>query len=225
MPDISNEIKTSIEVAIAHTQNLFRVGLRLVLAQQSDLKVVGEAANGPQLLTLIRDLQPHVLLMDVDMPEMEVEASITLIAEVSPSTKTLLLMSHPDETTIFKCLEAGAKGYLSRDSSVTALIKAIHCVHLGEMWIERKVLSRFFAKKVSDHRLVTTENRAPEKELSPREREILCLLCKGLANKEIAEILFIHEKTVKGHLNSIFKKIGVSRRIQAILYAFQHGIH
>ena len=134
------------------------------------------------------------------------------------------MLTPSDEATILKALKAGAKGYLSKDANVSGLIKAIQAVHHGELWIERKLMARFFDEEaIPDSREEDRHLRAKEG-LTPREEEILRFLTTGSTNREIAEALFISEKTVKSHLNSIFRKLNVTRRLQAILYVIKRGL-
>jgi len=129
-----------------------------------------------------------------------------------------------DEAMILKALKAGAKGYLSKDVGISDLIKAIQAVHQGELWVERKLMARFFeGEAIADPKGEDRSGKTKEG-LTPREQEVLRFLTKGTTNKEIAKALFISEKTVKSHLNSIFRKLKVSRRLQAILYAIRRGL-
>jgi two-component system NarL family response regulator len=135
-----------------------------------------------------------------------------------------MLTANKDEATIFKALKGGAKGYLSKDVSISNLIKAIQAVQKGELWIERKLMARFLeVEAVVDS---SREGQAGKLKniMTPREKEVLRFLTTGRTNKEIAKALFISEKTVKSHLNSIFRKLNVTRRLQAILYAIKRGL-
>ena len=213
-----------IRVVIADDHRLFREGIRLILRQEKGIKIVGEAANGPQTIDVISDLKPDVVLLDITMPEMDGIQVIASIKEKSPKTKALMLTASMDEAMILKALKAGAKGYLSKDASVSGLIKAIQAVHQGELWIERKLMVRFFGEEaIPDSREEDRHLRTKEG-LTPREQEVLRLLSTGSTNKEIGEALFISEKTVKSHLNSIFRKLNVTRRLQAILYVIKRGL-
>jgi len=213
-----------IRVVVADDHRLFREGIRLILGQQKDIRIVGEAVNGLQTIDAVENLKPDVVLLDIKMPEMDGIQVITPIRQKSPKTKALMLTAYMDEVKIFESLKAGAKGYLSKDSSVSDLTKAIKAVHRGELWIERKLMSRFFDQEAIAN---SAEGNAPGKTkegLTPREQEVLRQLATGRSNKEIAEELFISEKTVKSHLNSIFRKLNVTRRLQAILYAISRGL-
>jgi DNA-binding NarL/FixJ family response regulator len=213
-----------IKVVIADNQDLFRELLHLALRPERDIEIVGEAADGRQAIDLISDLKPDVALLDCSLSMMEDIEVLQAIREKSLNTKALILASNKDEATIFSALKAGAKGYISKDASISNLIKAIQVVHEGELWVERKKIARFFESEVFAESLGDSQARRPEKELSPREKEILCILASGCTNREIAKSLFISEKTVKSHLNSVYKKLNVTRRLQAILYAVNRGL-
>jgi DNA-binding NarL/FixJ family response regulator len=213
-----------IRIVIADGHRLFREGIRLLLSQEKDIQIVGEAVNGLQTINHVSTLKPDVVLLDITMAEMDGIQIIPPIREKSPKTKALMLTAAMDEATIFKSLKAGAKGYLSKNSSISDLTKAIKAVHRGEMWIGRKFMSKFFDQEaIADSKRRNPRATAKE-ELTPREQEVLSHLTRGSTNKEIAQDLFISEKTVKTHLNSIFRKLKVTRRLQAILAAINKGL-
>ncbi len=218
------KIGDEIRVVIADDQTLFREMLRLVLRRERGIKVVGEAGNGRRTIEVIKDLKPDLVLINSNMPERDGIEVLLAIRDQNLKTKALMLNANRDEDKIFKSLKGGAKGYISKDVSISDLIKAIHAVHRGELWVERKVMAKFFEGEAASHS--EEENRAEElkKVLTPREKEVLSILSTGCTNKEIAQTLFISEKTVKSHLDSIFKKLNVSRRLQAILYAIKRGL-
>jgi len=213
-----------IRIVIADDHGLFREMLRLTLRREGGIKIVGEAVNVRQTIDLISELKPDIVLLNSTMPEMDGIEVLPEIKEKNQKTKALMLTANKDEATIFKALRGGAKGYLSKDVSISNLIKAIQAVHKGELWVERKLMARFLEEEtIANSR---REGRAGKlkKVLTPRENEVLRLLTTGRTNKEIAKALFISEKTVKSHLNSIFRKLNVTRRLQAILYAIKRGL-
>lgn len=213
-----------IKVVIADDHALFREMLRLTMRREGSIKIVGEAANWRQTIDVISDLKPDIVLLDSTMPEMDGIEALPAIREKSLKTKALMIKANKNEAVIFKALKEGAKGYLSKDVCISDLIKAIKAVHIGELWVERKLMARFFDREaIADSK---EEGRAgrPKKVLTPREKEVLCILTTGCTNKEIAQALFISDKTVKSHLNSIFKKLDVTRRLQAILQAIKQGL-
>ena len=213
-----------IRVLIADNHRLFREGLCRILSREQGIQIVGEAVNGLQAINMVKELKPDVVLLDVRMPEMDGIQVIQPIHYKSPKTKALMLTAAVDEAKIFQSLKVGAKGYLSKDSSVSDLVKAIQTVHRGELWVERKLMSRFFDQEAFANSAGGNPRGKTKEGLTPREQEALRHLCAGSTNKEIAEELFISEKTVKSHVNSIFKKLNVTRRLQAILYAINKGL-
>jgi len=214
---------SKIRIVIVEDQRLFREGLRLILNGEESLEVVGEAGNGLQAIDVISSLKPDVVLLDITMPELSGIELIPIIRQKSPETKALMLTASKDEAKVLKSLKAGAKGYLSKNVSTSVLFKAIKVVHEGELWVERKLGANLFHESIAAYSDREYRQKNTKKNLTPREQDVLCLLTKGCTNKEIANKLFISEKTVKSHLNKIFKKLKVSRRLDAVLSAIKLG--
>jgi two-component system response regulator DegU len=213
-----------IKVVIADDHRLFREMLRLALHKEKTIKIVGEAATGRQAIEAIKNIKPDIALLEIILPEMEGLEVLPVIRDKSPKTKVLMLAAHKDEAKIFKALKAGAKGYVSKDASVSDLIKAIQTVHKGELWVERKQMARFFDRETVHSPKGEGQPARRKSVLTAREKEVLSLLSTGQTNKQIAKALFISEKTVKSHLNSIFRKLKVTHRLQAILHAINRGL-
>jgi DNA-binding NarL/FixJ family response regulator len=217
-------MESRIRVVIAHDHKLVRESVCLALSEEESIQIVGQVANRPEAIDGVSKLKPDVVLLNIYIPEMDSVEVIHPIIAKSLKTKILILNHDMEEDMVFQYLKAGAKGYISKDASITDLTKAIHAVHQGELWLERKLIARFFDEEAVV--AATAEDRLGRSEegLTPREQEILRCLTTGCTNKEIAESLFISEKTVKCHLNSIFRKLNVTRRLQAILYAINIGL-
>ncbi len=213
-----------IKVVIADNHGLFREMLRLALHKEKGIKIVGEAADVPQAIEAISNLKPDVALLEIGLSDTDGTEILPAIRENSLKTKALMLASNKDDAVIFNVLKAGAKGYVSKDVSISVLIKAIQTIHKGELWVERRQMARFFDKESVVNPGRGAQPAKKKEVLTRREKEILSILSSGCTNKEIAKALFISEKTVKSHLNSIFKKLNVSRRLQAILYAVNRGL-
>ncbi len=213
-----------IRIVIAGDCRLFREMLRLALRKEKGIKIVGEADNGPQAIEAISNLKPDVALLEIALSDRDGIGILPKIREKSLKTKALMLTADNDETMIFKALKAGAKGYVSKDVNLCDLIKAIQSVYQGELWVERKKMARFFDREAVSNPGRGGRPTGNKEILTPREKEILSILASGCTNKDIAKALYISEKTVKSHLNSIFKKLNVSRRVQAILYAIERGL-
>lgn len=208
-----------IKVLIADDHPVVREGLSAMLGKEQDIQVVGEAENGVEAVNKAKKLQPDIILMDLRMPELDgVEAMCQIRAE-NPDIKFIVLTTYDNDEYIFKGIEAGARAYLLKDAPREELFKAIRAVYRGESLIQPavagKVLDRF-AK-------LSREAQIPEA-LSERELEVLKLMAKGAANKEIATKLFISESTVKTHIQSIFQKLEVGDRTEAVTKALQKGI-
>jgi DNA-binding NarL/FixJ family response regulator len=212
-----------VRLVIVDDHNLFREGLRLILNGLQGVEIVGEANNGIKALEVITDLQPDIVLLDITMPKLNGFEILPLIRQKSPKTKALMISGSMDEKSVIKALEAGAKGYLSKNADVSCLFNAINVVLSGELWVERKLIAKYFDGLLPDcfKRKEVKENT--QNTLTPREQEVLALLVKGFTNKQIGKELFICEKTVKSHLTRIFKKLNVNQRIEAILCALKMG--
>ena len=207
-----------ISVLIADDNTLFREGLRMLLAQEPVISVVGEAADGLQAIRLAEALQPDILLLDIRMPGLGGIEALPQIREKAPGTKVLILSGFSEGELMFQALQLGAKGYLSKLLTHRDLIKAIRATYAGEVWAERKVLSEV----LESLRQKMQEKNPPlsdmQETLTDREHEIVKWVIQGMTNKEIAARLGISDKTVKTHLSNIFNKLKISRRLQLVLH-------
>lgn len=208
-----------ISVVVADEERLFREAIHIILDQDADIEVVGEAANRLQTIETTRDHEPDVILIDISSSKNEGMAVLSEIIRQSPKTKPIALIRVNDEAKILRTLREGAKGYLSKNAPLSDLIKAVKAVDKGELWVQRKLMARFLdGQRVNAFKKKTLVDDKDD-ELTGREREVLNCLIKGCTNKEIAKALFISEKTVKNHLSSIFKKLNVNGRLQAVRHA------
>jgi DNA-binding NarL/FixJ family response regulator len=219
-----------IRVLLADDQTLIRQGIRLLLEIEADIQVVGQAADGLEVLQQVEATHPDVVLMDVRMPKMDgVEATRQLAARF-PEVKVIILTTFEDDETVFEGLKAGARGYLLKDISSEEMAEAVRKVAAGEALIEpritRKVLAEFsrLATATDSHSTSTSRTDSPAIALTEREREVLNALAQGLSNREIAEQLVITEGTVKNHVSSLIDKLGVRDRTQAILKGQELGL-
>lgn len=209
----------AIRIVLVEDHALVREGTRRILEQYPDLKVVGEAGNGQQALELIKRLQPDVLISDIRMPLLNGIEVVRQMKELSPNTRALMLTAYDDDDYILALMEAGASGYLLKTAAASELVESVRSIHAGETMIHPAVAVKVARLWAQHH--PSTGYQAPE-QLSPREREVLQLAAKGLRNKAIADKLNISVRTVEGHFSSIFTKLGVSSRIEAVLYALSH---
>ena len=205
----------TIRILICDDHSVVRQGLKMFLALDAEIEVVGEAANGEQALRLARELQPDVVLMDLLMPGMGGTAATAAIRRELPDVEVIVLTSVLEDKAIYDAMRAGATGYLLKDTEADKLSRAIRAAAAGQVQLSPAVAAR-----------LVREIGAPpmEEPLTERETEVITLLARGYANKEIAAELVIGEKTVKTHVSSILAKLGVASRTQAALHAVRVGL-
>jgi DNA-binding NarL/FixJ family response regulator len=205
----------SIRILIVDDHAVVRQGLRMFLALDEELEVVGEAANGQEAVRQARELGPDVVLMDLLMPVMDGIAATRVIRRELPDVEVMALTSVLDDKTVYEAVRAGAIGYLLKDTQADELCRAIKAAAAGQVQLSPQAALRLMRE--------VQVPESPEK-LTPRETEVLRLLARGMSNKEIGATLIIGEKTVKTHVSSILSKLGVPSRTQAALYAVRIGL-
>ncbi len=205
----------TIRILLVDDHAVVRQGLRMFLTLDSDLEVVGEAADGQQALQMARELKPDVVLMDLLMPVMDGIQAIGALKQIMPDIEVIALTSVLEDSSVVSAIRAGAIGYLLKDTEADELTRAIKAAANGQVQLSPKAAARLMR-----------EVRAPESPevLTERETEVLRLLAKGKSNKEIAHLLTISEPTVKTHVSSILGKLHVSSRTQAALHAARIGL-
>jgi len=208
-----------IKILIADDHPVVREGLSTMLERQEDMEVLGAATDGAAAVQMCEQLRPDVVLMDLRMPELDGVQAMRQIAERQPSIRFIVLTTYDNDDYIFKGIEAGARAYLLKDSPREELFKAIRAVYKGESLIQPSI-----ASKVLDRFATLSRQSQPPELLSEREMEVLRLMATGAANKTIAAQLFISESTVKTHVQSIFQKLDVNDRTEAVTNALQRGI-
>jgi len=208
-----------IKILIVDDHPVVREGIGSMLKREPDFKIVGEASNGLEAIEKVRELIPDVVLMDLRMPELDGVEAITRIRAEKPEVKFIILTTYSDDEYIFKGLAAGARAYLLKDAPRDQLFKAIRAVSQGESLIQPVVASRVLDK------LAELSKKSPSSEtLSEREIEVLGLMAKGASNKDIGDQLSITQSTVKTHITSIFQKLNVATRTEAVTTALRRGI-
>lgn len=213
----------SLRVLVVDDDDLMRAGLRAVLSSDETIEVVGEATTGRHAIERVRALGPHVVLMDVRMPDLDGIAATREILATSPEIKVLILTTFEQGDYIFGAINAGASGFLLKRTRPEELITAVHTVAAGDSLLSpsvtRTVLDRMAKQRVTpgapDRRL---------EELTPREREVLELITRGSSNSEIADALVIEESTVKTHVKRILMKLGLRDRIHAVIFGYESGL-
>jgi DNA-binding NarL/FixJ family response regulator len=214
------QIRLEISVAVVDDQRLFRESIAGMLESEELLRVVGTGSNGVEAVELVRQMRPQVVLMDIRMPEMDgIEATRQIKAEF-PETRVILLATFVKDEYALDGLEAGANGFILKDSSLAGLVAAIRAVYSGEQVIASSITHRMV--QMLGHQTSEKSQRADG--LTEREVEMLRLIAKGMLAKEIARALSVSEKTVRNHLSSIYHKLDIYDRSQAVIYAMKHGL-
>lgn len=211
-----------IKILVVDDHAIVREGVRMILTKETDLAVVGEAADGQEALDLTKRLQPQVVVMDISMPGMGgIEATQT-IRETFPTVQVLALTMHEDETYVFQLLRAGAAGYVLKRAAAQDLVQAVRAAARGEAFLYPSVAR----KVVEDYlkRVEAGEERERYDGLTGREKEILTLIASGSSNQQIAEKLFISIKTVQTHRAHILEKLGLHDRTELVRYAIRKGL-
>lgn len=213
-----------IKIMIVDDQPLVREGLSTLLGLRPEIEVVGTAIDGTDALNKALQLLPDIVLMDIRMPGVNGVEGTKLMKDALPDVKVLILTTFNDSAYIFDALEEGASGYLLKDMPTDTIVQAILTVHHGGV-----VLPKEFTSQVLTELRMKSRNNPAElpirlKELSDREAEVLTHLGEGMNNKEIADILFITEGTVKNHVSNVIQKLGLRDRTQAAIYAVRYGI-
>ena len=211
----------TIRILLAEDHVVVRQGTRQLLECEEDFEIVGEAGDGEEAVRLAQEVKPDIVIMDVAMPKLSGIEATRQIKAILPATSVLVLTGYDYDEYIFSMLEAGAAGYLLKSVSGDELIGAVRAVFAGEPMIHptvlRKLMTRF---KTPAAKPTPASSLLP---LSEREMEVLKVAAKGMSNRDIAHELFISERTVQAHMRSIFNKLGVGSRSEAILYGLKRG--
>ena len=219
-----------IRILLADDQELIRKGLTIILNHQPDLEVVGQAADGAEVIQLAKALRPDVILMDLKMPNVNGIQATRQIVSTQPRAQIIVLTTYDTDEWVFEAIRAGAVGYLLKDATTDTLAEAIRSVMRGESQIDpvvaRRVL-REFQHLMGAPAVTTPEPPAEEvtlEQLTAREAEVLQLLAEGLSNKDIATQLVLSEGTVKNHISAILAKLHANDRTQAVVTALKRGL-
>jgi DNA-binding NarL/FixJ family response regulator len=203
--------ETKIRILVVDDHFVVRMGLISLVNTEPDMEVVGQAADGAEAVVQFAALKPDLVLMDLRMPGMDGIRATTEIRAQHPEARVLMLTTYDGDTDIYRAVQAGAQGYVLKNSTGDKLIPALRAVAAGQKWIPKEIASRLAARNLFE-------------DLTPRELQVLQEMAKGLANKEIGDVLKITEHTVKDHLKNILGKLRVADRTEAVTVAIQRGI-
>jgi len=212
-----------IRVVIADDQRVVREGLTTLIGLIDGVEVVDTAANGIEAIECAERERPDVVLMDLRMPELDGAEATRRIRAGLAGSQVLVLTTYADDESLFPALEAGARGYLTKDASAEEIEAAIRAVAEGRTHLDPAVQQRLVAAVLERRPIAGRADVLPD-DLTPREAEVLKLIAAGMSNAEIAAALFVSNATVKTHINHIFAKTGVSDRAQAVRYAYERGL-
>jgi DNA-binding NarL/FixJ family response regulator len=213
-----------IRVLVVDDHALFRRGLQMVLEQEPDIEVVGEASDGAEATDKAAETLPDIVLMDVRMPKRGGIDACTTIHEVVPSAKIIMLTISDEEADLYDAIKAGAMGYLLKEISIEEVASAIRAVHGGQSLISPSMASKLLNEFASMVKKTDDRQQVPTPRLTEREMDVLKLVAKGLNNRDIAKELFISENTVKNHIRNILEKLQLHSRMEAVVYAVREKL-
>jgi two-component system, NarL family, nitrate/nitrite response regulator NarL len=226
--------KSKIRIVVADDHPIFRDGLCRLLALEEDFEVVAQAQDGRQVLDVLQQHEPDILLLDLKMPGLDGLATLQRLQIAKNKTRVIVLTASDDKNEFVQAMKLGTSGIVLKQTATELLIKSIRKVHAGEIWLDSHttaaVIRQFVANDEATPAMPSLPPAPPTRErerspLSQREREIVALVAQGFKNKEMAEKMFISEQTVKNHLHNIFDKLGVSDRLELALYAIHNNLH
>jgi DNA-binding NarL/FixJ family response regulator len=227
-----NSGKSKIRIVVADDHPIFRDGLCKLLALEEDFEVVAQAQDGRQVLEILQDCEPDILLLDLRMPGLDGLGTLQELQARRNKIRVIVLTASDDKNEFVQAMKLGTSGIVLKQTATELLIKSIRKVHAGEIWLDSHttaaVIRQFVAAEEAPHQPPPSVPAPRERERSPlsqREREIVALVAQGFKNKEMAEKMFISEQTVKNHLHNIFDKLGVSDRLELALYAIHNNLH
>jgi two-component system NarL family response regulator len=224
VPSSAGLVVEPIRVLVVDDHALFRRGLQMVLEQEPDIEVVGEASDGAEAVTTAAETLPDIVLMDVRMPRRGGIDACTSIHETVPSAKIIMLTISDEEVDLYDAIKAGAMGYLLKEISIEEVASAIRAVHGGQSLISPSMASKLLTEFASMIKKTDDRQQVPTPRLTDREMEVLKLVAKGMNNRDIAKQLFISENTVKNHIRNILEKLQLHSRMEAVVYAVREKL-
>jgi len=214
----------TINIVISDDHALFREGLRKLLEAEPGMRIVGEAVDGEETITVVGQLKPHVLLLDLLLPKLSGLEVLAELSKLGTQTRTIMLTAAIEREQVIEALQLGVRGIVLKHSALQLLLKSIRCVNEGQYWIGQEGVSDLIHAL---RRMKPSHSASGIKQnfgLSSREMEVIALIVAGYTNKDLARELGISENTAKHHLTNIFDKLGVSNRLELVLYAVDHGL-
>lgn len=218
----------SIRVVLADDHPIVRDGLRKLLMLEEDIEVVGEASDGREVVQVVQETQPDILILDLRMPHMDGLATLQALQQIERKVKVIVLTASEDKNEFVQAMKLGCSGIVLKQTAPELIVKSIRKVNSGEIWLDSHTTAAVMRQFASPSEVMSGGAPGKGRERSPlsqREREIVSLVAQGYKNREMAEKMFISEQTVKNHLHNIFDKLGVSDRLELALYAIHKGLH
>lgn len=224
----TTERKKGIRVVIADDHPIVRDGLKKLLSFEADIEVVGEAGDGREVLEVVQEKDPDVLLLDLRMPNLDGLSALQALQQTNKRTRVIVLTASEDKNEFVQAMKLGCSGIVLKQTAPELIVKSIRKVNSGEIWLDSHTTAAVMRQFSTGTEFANGGGGGKSRERSPlsaREREIVALVAQGYKNKEMAEKMFISEQTVKNHLHNIFDKLGVSDRLELALYAIHKGLH
>jgi DNA-binding NarL/FixJ family response regulator len=220
----NTDVEQGLRVLIVDDHALFRRGLQMVLKQETDIDVVGEAGDGHEAVDKAQELMPDVILMDVRMPRRSGIEATQQIKDLLPHVKILMLTISDEEADLYDAIKAGASGYLLKEISIDEVADAIRSVWAGQSRISPSMAAKLLTEFAAMSKRADERQQLPAPRLTDREMEVLKLVAQGLNNRDIAKELFISENTVKNHIRNILEKLHLHSRMEAVVYAVREKL-
>jgi two-component system nitrate/nitrite response regulator NarL len=217
-----------IRVFVVDAHPIVLEGLRCVLSNHSDIQVVGESCDGAEAVEKAVELQPDIILLDLDVPRAQGLTLVRILQSRVPHSKIILFTTGSHRSEFVEAMKLGCSGILLKEGPVALIEKSIRRVYAGEVWLDSTTTAAVIRQFAAPSEAAAHHNGKPQRDraqLSQREREIIVLIAQGYKNKDIAEKMFITEQTVKNHLHNVFDKLGVSDRLELALYAIHNSLH
>jgi len=218
------ESSATVDIVISDDHAIFREGVRKLLEAEPGLRVVGEAVDGEETVRVVRQLNPHVLLLDLSLPKMTGLEALRELSKLRVRTRAIILTAAIEKEQVVEALQLGARGIVLKHSSLELLLKSIRCVNDGQYWVGQESVSDLIQAVRQMNTSHVASGGRPDFGLTSRERQVIALICAGYTNKDLARKLDISEHTAKHHLTNIFDKLGVSNRLELVLYAIDHRL-